>query len=64
MPRGRLFEKIEVLSATGDLRTAAASLFACLHRLDQAGLDIIYAEPVPETGLGRAIMNRLRKAEG
>lgn len=30
--------------------------------LDEAGLDIIYAEPVPETGLGRAIMDKLRRA--
>ncbi len=54
--------KIEVLSATGDLREAAANLFLCLHRLDDARVDIIFAEPVPETGLGRAIMNRLPKA--
>lgn len=56
------YEKIEILSPTGDLREAAANLFACLHRLDRAGLDLLYAEPVPTTGLGRAIMNRLRKA--
>lgn len=53
---------VEILSPGGDLREAAANLFAALHRLDQAGLDVIYAEPVPEIGLGRAIMNRLRKA--
>ncbi len=57
------FEKIEVLSPQGDFIEAAARLFSCLHELDFAGLDIIYAEPVPETGLGRAIMDRLRKAE-
>jgi len=59
-----LFEKIEVLSNSGDLREAACNLFSCLHRLDKAGLDIIYAEAVPEIGLGKAIMDRLRKAEG
>ncbi len=53
---------VEILSPDGDLRAAAANLFACLHRLDRAGLDLIYAEPVPETGLGVAIMDRLRKA--
>ncbi|RMD94886.1 MAG: L-threonylcarbamoyladenylate synthase type 1 TsaC, partial [Calditrichaeota bacterium] len=58
------FKQIEILSARGDLREAACNLFPCLHRLDQAGLDIIYAEPVPEVGLGRAIMDRLRKAQG
>ncbi|KAA0007092.1 MAG: hypothetical protein FE042_04505, partial [Thermoplasmata archaeon] len=64
----RKFEKIEVLSSSDDLnealRQAAQNLFSALHRLDHAGLDIIYAEPVPEIGLGRAIMDRLRKAEG
>lgn len=58
------YKAVEVLSPTGDLREAAANLFACLHRLDEAGMDIILAEPVPEVGLGRAIMDRLRKASG
>jgi L-threonylcarbamoyladenylate synthase len=52
----------EVLSPSGDLREAAATLFAKLRRLDEAGLDLILAEPVPEIGLGVAIMDRLRKA--
>lgn len=56
------FYAVEVLSNTGDLREAAANLFVSLHKLDKAGVDIIYAEPVPEVGLGRAIMDRLRKA--
>jgi len=56
------FAANETLSPAGDLRDAAARLFACLHRLDAAGLDLILAEPVPETGLGAAIMDRLRKA--
>ena len=56
------FHKIEVLSSSGNLHEVAANLFSCLHRLDEAGLDVIYAEPVPEEGLGRAIMDRLRKA--
>jgi L-threonylcarbamoyladenylate synthase len=52
----------EILSPAGDLREAAATLFAKLRRLDEAGLDLILAEPVPEHGLGIAIMDRLRKA--
>jgi L-threonylcarbamoyladenylate synthase len=58
----RDFAVVEMLSDTGDLREAAANLFAALRRLDAAGLDGIVAEPVPEAGLGRAIMDRLRKA--
>jgi L-threonylcarbamoyladenylate synthase len=53
----------EVLSPNGDLREAAARLFDALHRLDAAGVIRIDAEPVPETRLGRAIMERLRRAE-
>jgi L-threonylcarbamoyladenylate synthase len=52
----------EILSPSGDLREAAATLFAKLRRLDEAGLDLIMAETVPERGLGIAIMDRLRKA--
>lgn len=58
------FAVVEVLSPSGDLREAACNLFPSLHKLDSLGLDVIYAEPVPEEGLGRAIMDRLRKAEG
>jgi len=54
--------RVEVLSSSGSLREAAANLFEALHRLDRANLDIILAEPLPEMGLGRAIMDRLRKA--
>ena len=56
------FEKAEVLSPAGDLRETATHLFAAMRRLDEAGLDLIIAEPVPEIGLGAAIMDRLRKA--
>lgn len=56
------FEVVEVLSLQGNLQEAAANLFTCLHRLDKAGLDVIFAEPVTEAGLGGAIMDRLRRA--
>ena len=56
------FAAIEVLSPAADLREASATLFAKMRRLDEAGLDLIVAEQVPEIGLGIAIMDRLRKA--
>lgn len=56
------FAAVRVLSPRGDLREAAARLFDLLHELDALGLAAIYAEPVPEVGLGRAIMDRLRRA--
>lgn len=56
------FVAVEVLSAGGDLREAAARFFAALRRLDAAGLELIVAEPLPEQGLGRALNDRLRRA--
>ena len=56
------FAAVEVLSASGDLAEAAARLFAAMRRLDALGLERIVARPVPETGLGRAINDRLRRA--
>lgn len=61
-PSGAAYAAVEILSPTGDIREAAANLFAGLHRLDSLGLDLILAEPIPEKGLGLAIMDRLRKA--
>ncbi len=55
-------EFFEYLSRGQDLREAAANLYGAMRRLDEADLDLIVAEPVPETGLGVAIMERLRKA--
>ena len=49
------------LSASGDLTEAAARLFAVLHAADADGRPIAVA-PVPDTGLGRAINDRLRRA--
>ncbi|MDO5528647.1 MAG: L-threonylcarbamoyladenylate synthase [Paracoccus sp. (in: a-proteobacteria)] len=51
----------DTLSASGDLTEAAARLFDALHRADRDGRDIAVA-PVPETRLGRAINDRLRRA--
>jgi len=64
-PRNHLkFKSVEVLSKKGDLREAAANLFAAIRRLDALNLDLILAESIPEIGLGRAIMDRLRRASG
>jgi L-threonylcarbamoyladenylate synthase len=50
------------LSATGDLKEAAANLFAMLRRLDAMGASRIAVMPIPEHGLGEAINDRLRRA--
>jgi L-threonylcarbamoyladenylate synthase len=59
-PQG--YAAVRLLSRNGDLREAAARLFEALHDLDGLALQRIDAEPVPETGLGLAIMDRLRRA--
>jgi L-threonylcarbamoyladenylate synthase len=57
------WEVIESLSpGSGKLAEAAIRLFHIMRVLDEAGLDAIIAEPVSETGLGVAIMDRLRRA--
>jgi L-threonylcarbamoyladenylate synthase len=56
------FAAVEILSPSGDLREAAARLFAALRILDGAGLECIHAELVPPTGLGVAINDRLERA--
>jgi len=48
------------LSETGNLTEAACHLFDYLRQLDEG--TIIAVEPVPETGLGEAINDRLRRA--
>lgn len=51
-----------VLSSTGDLDEAAKNLFDMMRKMDTAKLDVILAEWVPETQLGRAINDRLKRA--
>jgi L-threonylcarbamoyladenylate synthase len=50
------------LSETGNLKEAASNLFAMLRRLDASGAGRIAVMPVPESGLGEAINDRLRRA--
>ena len=50
------------LSPRGNLREAAARLFAALHDLDRPGLSGIAVMPIPDRGLGQAINDRLRRA--
>lgn len=50
------------LSENGDLVEAAAHLFSYLRQLDASGAATIAVSPIPETGLGEAINDRLRRA--
>ncbi len=50
------------LSPTGDLREAAANLFAMLRELDASGTHAIAVMPIPDVDLGEAINDRLARA--
>jgi L-threonylcarbamoyladenylate synthase len=50
------------LSTTSDLTEAAGNLFSSLHTLDQNQDITIAVSPIPKTGLGMAINDRLRRA--
>ncbi len=56
------FADIRWLSRASDLREAAANLFALLRSLDRPEFSGIAVMPIPETGLGAAINDRLRRA--
>lgn len=50
------------LSQAGDLTEAAANLFTALHEFDgRSDITAIAVQPIPETGLGLAINDRLRR---
>ncbi|HZG55973.1 L-threonylcarbamoyladenylate synthase [Paenibacillus sp.] len=56
---------IALADAPGDAATAANRLYAALRACDAARIERLYAEGLVEpTGLGRAFLNRLRKAAG
>lgn len=56
--------KILKLGTRENPTTAAANLFSRLREFDQLQVDVILAEGLETTGIGLAIMNRLRRAAG
>jgi L-threonylcarbamoyladenylate synthase len=50
------------LSASGDIEEAAANLFAVMHQADQMAVKSIAFAPIPMSGLGLAINDRLSRA--
>lgn len=59
--------RADLVIACGSLsqpETIARELYAALRTFDQKGISYIVAEGVPDSGIGRAIMNRLLKAAG
>jgi L-threonylcarbamoyladenylate synthase len=50
------------LSEKADLTEAAANLFSVLRKMDESDVDLILCSYLPETGLGPAINDRLKRA--
>lgn len=58
------FRKVIKISERKDLKDYAVNMFEAMHTFeDDNEIEIIIAEPVYENGIGKAIMDRLRKAE-
>lgn len=58
------YRKVIRVSETKDLKDYAVNMFEAMHAFqDDNDIEIIIAEPVNERGIGKAIMDRLRKAE-
>jgi L-threonylcarbamoyladenylate synthase len=57
-------KRVVVLSAPTDLDQFARDLYSLLRQADASGCDVILAILPPDTGIGAAIADRLRKAAG
>jgi L-threonylcarbamoyladenylate synthase len=53
---------LKILSPGGDLKEAAHNLFSALRDLDESDADVIVAEKLSDSFLGRAINDRLQRA--
>ncbi len=53
---------VEILGSRNDPATVARRLFNALRRMDYQGVEVIVVEGFEEKELGKAVMNRLRKA--
>ncbi len=56
------FKDVLHLSDEGDTYEMAANLFKTMYKVDGMGWKAVFFQGVEEKGLGRAIMNRLKKA--
>jgi L-threonylcarbamoyladenylate synthase len=52
-----------ILSPKGNLSEAATHLFSTLRTIDLMKVDIILVEKFPDQGLGKAINDRLHRAQ-
>lgn len=57
-------DKTVCVGRRSDGEAQAAGLFALLRAFDEEGIQEVYAEALPEDGVGYAVMNRLYRAAG
>ena len=50
------------LSESGDMAEATANLYAFMHDLDKPEYGLILVDPIPNTGIGMALNDRLKRA--
>ena len=57
------WDEVSVLSpGSGRVAEAGIRFFHVMRQLDMLNVDEIIAEPVPDRGVGKAILDKLRKA--
>jgi len=56
------YAAVMTLSATGNLDEVATRLFHALREMDKLELDMVVVDTCANTGMGEAIMDRLRRA--
>lgn len=57
-------DSVKIAGDSGGYEDLARDVFRFLREFDDEKIDYIYARVLPESGLGLAIMNRLKKAAG
>lgn len=56
------FKKVINAANNLNLKEYAINIFDAMHTMEESDVEVIVAEGVPETGIGKAIMDRLKKA--
>ncbi|HUH08083.1 MAG TPA: L-threonylcarbamoyladenylate synthase, partial [Egibacteraceae bacterium] len=54
--------RVRMLAVFTDAASLASDLYEALRAGETAGVDVVVVEAVPEAGIGRAVMDRLRRA--
>lgn len=62
IPQNTNFTKVVNLSQNENLNEAANKLYAVLRELDSMNFDLILTSYIPETGIGRAINDKIKRA--